>query len=53
MGFKKYTMSSAMDETDDDMFWNGSGEDAHVRSQCEEDEDTVKMETMTLIGRGR
>ena len=33
-------MSSAMDETDDDMLWNGSGEDAHIGSQCEEDEDS-------------
>jgi len=44
-------MSNAMDETVD--MWNGNGEDACVKSQCEEDEDTVKMETMTLIGRGR
>jgi len=52
-GFKKCSVSSAMDETDDDMLWTGTGEDAHVRSQCGEDEDTVKMETMTLIGSGR
>ena len=52
MGFNKCCMFSAMDETDDDMLWNGSGEDAHVSSQCEEDEGTVKMETVTLIGKG-
>jgi hypothetical protein len=42
-----------MDEADDDMLWNGSGEDVHVSSQCEENEGTVKMETVTLIGKGR
>jgi len=29
-----------MDETDDDMLWNGSKEGGHVRSECEEREDT-------------
>ena len=38
--FKKCYISSAMEETDDDMFRNGSEEDRHVRSRCEEDEDT-------------
>jgi hypothetical protein len=52
-GVKKYCMSSAIDETDNDMLWNGSGEDAHFSSQCEKDEDTVEMETGTLIGKGR
>jgi hypothetical protein len=51
--FNKCCMSSAMDETGDDMLWNGSREDVHVSSQCEEDEGTVKMETVTLIGKGR
>ena len=29
-----------MDETCEDMLWDGSEEDWHVRSECEEDEDT-------------
>ena len=39
-GFMKCWMSSAAEETDDDMFWNGSEEDGDVRSECEEDEGT-------------
>jgi len=46
-------MSSAVNETDDDMLWNGNGEDAHVSSWCEEDKGTVKMETVTLIIKGK
>jgi hypothetical protein len=42
----------SVDETDDKL-WNGSQEDGNVRSECEADEDTVKMETVTLIGKGR
>ena len=38
--FKKYCISSAVEETDDDMLWDGSEEDGHVRSGCEENEDT-------------
>jgi hypothetical protein len=39
--FKKCCISNAMDETDDDdMLWNVSEEDVHVRKGCEEDEDT-------------
>ena len=34
-GFKKCCMSSTVDGTDDDMLWNGSGEDGNVRSECE------------------
>jgi hypothetical protein len=34
-GFKKRCISSAVDETDDDMLWNGSEEDGDVRSECE------------------
>jgi len=37
-----------VDETDDDMLWNGSEEDWNVRNECEEDKGTVKMETVTL-----
>ena len=29
-----------MDETDDDMLWNGSEEDGHVRSEWEKEEGT-------------
>ena len=39
-GFKKCCISNAMDETDDDMLWNGSEEDGNVRSECEQDEGT-------------
>ena len=30
-GFKKCCISNAVDETDIDMFWNGSEEDGNVR----------------------
>jgi hypothetical protein len=30
-GVKKCFLSNAMDGTDDDTLWNGSGEDANVR----------------------
>jgi len=33
-------MSSAVDETDDDMLWNGTEETGNVRSECEGDEGT-------------
>jgi hypothetical protein len=33
-------MSIAMDETDDDILWNGSEEDGNVRTECKKDEDT-------------
>ena len=40
--------------TNDDMLWNGSEEDGNARSECEEMKAmTVKMETVTLIGKGR
>jgi hypothetical protein len=35
-----------VDETDDDMLWNGSEKDGNVRS-------VRKMEAVTLIGKGR
>jgi hypothetical protein len=42
-----------MDETDDDMLWNGSEEEGNVKSKCEEDKAlTVKIEAVTLIGKG-
>jgi hypothetical protein len=53
-GFKKCCISNAMDGTDDDMLWNGSEEDRNVTSECEKDKAlTVKMETVTPIGKGR
>jgi len=51
-GFKKCCISNVLDETDCDVLWNGSEEDGDVRSECEEDEGTVEMETGTLIGKG-
>jgi len=35
--FKMCCISNAMDETDDNMVWNGSEEDGNVRSAHEED----------------
>ena len=32
-GFKKCCISNTMDETGDDMLWNGSVEDGNVRSE--------------------
>jgi len=31
-GFKKCCTSNAVDDTDDDMLWNGTEEDGNVRS---------------------
>jgi hypothetical protein len=39
-GFKKCCISNAVDDTHDDMLWNGSEEDRNVRGGCEEDEGT-------------
>ena len=39
-----------MEETDDDILWNGSEEDGNVREMKEL---TVRMETVTLIGKCR
>ena len=39
-GFKKCCISIAVDETDNDMLWNGSAEDGDVKSGCQEDEGT-------------
>jgi hypothetical protein len=39
-GFKKCCISNAVDETYEDVLWDGSEEDWHVRSECEEDEGT-------------
>jgi len=35
-GFKKCCISSALDETDDDILWNGREEGGNVWSECEE-----------------
>jgi hypothetical protein len=53
-GFRKCYISNAIDGTEDYILWSESEEDGHVRSECEEDEGTdLKMETLTLIGKGR
>jgi len=39
-GCKKCCISTAVDQTDDNMWWNDSEEDGIVRSECEEDEGT-------------
>jgi hypothetical protein len=39
-GFKKCCVSSAVGGTDEAVLWNGSGNDADVRSGFEEDEGT-------------
>ena len=39
-GFNKCCISNMVDETDDDMLWNGSKEDGNTRSEYEEDEGT-------------
>jgi len=38
--FKKYCMSTTVDETDDDILWNNSEEDGYAGDECEEDEGT-------------
>jgi hypothetical protein len=52
-GFKKCSIFNAMDVTDDDMLWNKSEEDGIVRSVRKMKALTVKMETVTLTGKGR
>jgi hypothetical protein len=39
-GFKKCCISSAVNETDCDMLWNGSEEKRDIRSESVEDEGT-------------
>jgi hypothetical protein len=39
-GFKKCFISTALDETDEDMLWNGSKDVGNIRRECEEDEGT-------------
>ena len=51
-GFKKCCISNGMEETDDDVLWNGSEQYGFVRSECRKMKAlTVKMETMKLIGK--
>ena len=38
--FKNCCISNAVDESDNDMLWNGSKKDGNVRSKCEGDEGT-------------
>jgi hypothetical protein len=52
-GFKKYCISSTMDEIDDEMLWNGSAEDGNVRSECAEDEGTDCEDGDSDNGKGR
>ena len=49
-GFKRCCVSSALEETDDDLLWNGSEEDGIVNVRKMKAL-TVKMETVTLIGK--
>jgi len=51
-GFKKCCISNAVDGTADDMLWNGRYEDRNVRSVRKMKTLTVKMETVTMIGKG-
>jgi hypothetical protein len=55
-GFKKYCVSTALDDSDDGVLWNGREEDGNVRSECEEDEGTDcedgERERERLIGKG-
>jgi hypothetical protein len=42
-----------MDEIDDDMLWNGSEENGNVRTIRKMKAVTVKMKTVTVIGKCR
>jgi hypothetical protein len=42
-----------MEDTDDDMLWNDRVSDKNVTSMRKMKALTVKMETVTLIGKGR
>ena len=53
-GFKKCQISSIVDETDDDILWNGSEEDGNVRVSVRKMQTlTVNTDTVILIDRGR
>jgi predicted Zn-dependent protease len=51
-GFKTFCTSSAVNGIDD-MLWNDSAEDGDVRNVKKMKTLTVKMETVTLIGKVR
>ena len=51
-GFKRCCVSSALEETDDDLLWNGSEEDGIVNVRKMKAL-TVQMETVRMIGKGR
>jgi hypothetical protein len=55
VGIKKYCVSNAMDETDDDVLWKGSEEDGDVKRECVRKMKAlnVKVVTVTLIDKGR
>jgi hypothetical protein len=36
-GVEKFCISCTLDETDDNMLWNGSEEDGNVRNECEDE----------------
>jgi hypothetical protein len=50
-GFRKCCISNAVERTDGGMLWNGNEEDGNVRKECKVKALTVKMETVTLIGK--
>jgi hypothetical protein len=52
-GFIQCCISNALDGTDYYMLWNSSEEDGNVRSVRTMKAQTVKMETVTLIDKGR
>ena len=51
-GVQKCCIPNRMDETDDDMLWDGSEEDRNVSVRMM-NALTVKMGTVTLIGKRR
>jgi hypothetical protein len=51
-GIQKCCIPNAVDGTDD-MLWNGSEEESDIVSVRKMKALTVKMETVTLIGKGR
>ena len=53
-GFKKCCISTALDEIDEDMLWNGSKMLGILGVSVKKMKAlTVKMETVALIGKGR
>jgi hypothetical protein len=52
-GFKECCISNAVGGTEDDVMWNDSAEEGNVRNVRKMKAVTVKMETETMIGKGR